>query len=111
MRRFSGSLGDASYGIYLLHPVLFHGFAAVGGRGVFIPAFSPGTNAAVLCVAIVVCSFALSITFHRLVEMRVLRWGKERFVFDHAARNHTGVPGAATGRTPEFKTDRQERTQ
>ncbi len=110
MRRFSGNLGDASYGIYLLHPVLFHGLAAFGPGEQPLPSLGPGANAGLICTLVVTCSFVLSLLFHRIVEMPVLRWGKRRFAFSHAARDRTKTSNPATGRTPESDPERHERT-
>lgn len=85
IRAFAGMLGDASYGIYLLHPVVFHLFLATRPAGQLIPSLSGTANTVMLTALVILTSVGLSLAFHRLVEVRVLNWGKGKFSFGGTA--------------------------
>lgn len=81
IRGVAGMLGDASYGIYLLHPVVFHLVLAARPAERFFPHLDKVTTALLLSTVVILVSLGLSLAFHRLIEIRVLHWGKGRFRF------------------------------
>jgi exopolysaccharide production protein ExoZ len=67
-------LGDATYGVYLIHPVLyFYVTPAIGLEGVKT---GPAGGRLLLAACIVVASFVLALASERLFEQPVRRWSK-----------------------------------
>lgn len=85
-RRAAGMLGDATYGLYLIHPVLFFGltFAVLPRLGVPQPAHWPLSGQLLLLLATAVASFTLAIVSERYFERPIRQ--KVRRLLSHRAQ-------------------------
>jgi peptidoglycan/LPS O-acetylase OafA/YrhL len=79
IRSVAKRLGDASYGLYLLHPVIFYAVTAMGfasiGRA-FLPAREHGFALAIVVIAV---SLLVAMLFHHFVEKPLLTRSRARF--------------------------------
>jgi exopolysaccharide production protein ExoZ len=71
--RVAGWLGEASYPLYLMHPLVFDAF---GGLRALAPLRQQRPGAFV--VLVVSTSFVLAIVVYRAFEEPILKWGKRR---------------------------------
>lgn len=78
MQKIAATLGDATYGLYLLHPVLFFGLTLALFPRVGIPAPTNWPVVWRLCfaVAIIVAAFALALLSEKYLEKPVRRWAR-----------------------------------
>lgn len=75
LRRFSLWLGEVSYGIYLLHPVIYQALKPLRGT---TTTWSNEQSIAFAIVTMLIASISAWI-FHHFVEMGLMNWGKQRF--------------------------------
>jgi len=75
LHRISLWLGEASYGIYLLHPVIYQLLKPLGST---ITNWTHEHSIALAITTMLIASISAWI-FHRLVETRLMNWGKQRF--------------------------------
>ncbi len=74
LKSLAQHLGDATYGVYLIHPVLyFYVTPALGLEGLKTGALQ---QRLMLAAAILLASFALALVSERLFEQPVRRWSK-----------------------------------
>lgn len=83
-QRMSQHLGDATYGVYLIHPVLYFYVAPALG----LEALKTGTTGGrlLLALAILLASFILALASERLFEQPLRRWSKALLTRWRAAR-------------------------
>lgn len=81
MRPVATRLGDASYGLYLLHPLAFHAMALLGLASLGDSVLSGWGGAAALTTVVIAASFLSALVFHHLVEAPLLAAGRARFLF------------------------------
>ena len=79
-RRAAGMLGDATYGLYLIHPVVFFGltYAVFPRVGVTAPAEWPLTGRLLFAAAMAVASFVLATASERYIERPVRQKVRKR---------------------------------
>jgi peptidoglycan/LPS O-acetylase OafA/YrhL len=81
MRPVATKLGDASYGLYLLHPLAFHATALFGLASLGGAVASGWGGVAALTIAVITVSFLSALVFHHFVEAPLLATGRARFLF------------------------------
>lgn len=69
LRRVAALVGDASYPMYLLHPIVFKLVARLIGTD----------QRARFVVIVLAATFVLALAVYRWVEAPILQWGKRRF--------------------------------
>lgn len=92
MRPVARCLGDASYGLYLLHPLAFHAMALLGLASLGGAALSGWGGIAALTIAVIAASFLSALVFHHLVEAPLLATGRARFLFGEDKRSASSYP-------------------
>jgi len=73
LRWFARLVGDASYPLYLLHPIVFNRLARIGT----FAQMRAEQPAALAAIALVI-AFAAAVAVHRWIEAPLLQWGKRR---------------------------------
>lgn len=76
--RVAGYFGDATYGVYLLHPVIFFGlvFAVLPRLGIANPAGWPLPERIALLALVLTAAFALALLSEKYFEKPLRAWGK-----------------------------------
>lgn len=76
--RFAASLGDATYGVYLIHPVVFFGlvFVVLPALGMPGPARWPLALRLLLALAVLASVFVLALLSERNFERPLRQWSK-----------------------------------
>ena len=76
--RVAGYFGDATYGVYLLHPVIFFGlvFAVLPRLGIASPTGWPLPQRIALLALVLTAAFALALLSEKYFEKPLRAWGK-----------------------------------
>lgn len=78
--RLSIWLGEISYGVYLLHPVIYQLLKPLCSM---ISNWTYKHSIALTITTLLIASISAWL-FHRLVEIRLINWGKQRFQLSHS---------------------------
>ena len=78
--RIAGTFGDATYGVYLLHPVIFFGlvFVVLPRLGIASPESWALPSRLVLLAAVLLAAFVLALLSEKYFEKPVRAWGSGR---------------------------------
>lgn len=72
-------LGDASYGLYLLHPIVFYAMTAIGFASIGRVALPAREHGFALTLVVIAVSLLLAMLFHNFVEKPLLARSRTRF--------------------------------